>query len=369
MIRRLLYLNGIAILGAVIYHANGWGYTALFWWTDRYAPVNVPNFDQLGTLSYYGLRLTEQLVIFVIPAFLFVSGFFIAFATGRSQQTVSWHIVGVRIKNLVIPYLVWSIAIIALDMAQGAAYSPEQILRKLVVGGAAPPYYYVPLLCQMYLLAPFLVPLARHRWQLLLLVAALLQLTTVALRYVSILDLDIIIFGRVMWLTQSWLFPGHIFWFTFGVVTGFHLPVFKQRLAQVKWWLLAAVVITFLAGLVEWELLLAWSGQDWIAARETMVDNFYSMAVLLSFVAFEQLSLPLYKQIGDLGSKSFGIYLSHTFVLEYTARGVYHLAPWLLGYQILFQALLIGVGVAIPLAMMSIVRRSPARRLYPYLFG
>jgi len=46
----------------------------MFWWTDRYLPVSVPNFDQFGGPSYYFYRVLEQLVIFMIPAFFFVSG-------------------------------------------------------------------------------------------------------------------------------------------------------------------------------------------------------------------------------------------------------------------------------------------------------
>ena len=53
--RRLPLLNGFAILAVVSSHATGWGYMAMVWWADRYRPVEVPNFDQLYTPSYYAL--------------------------------------------------------------------------------------------------------------------------------------------------------------------------------------------------------------------------------------------------------------------------------------------------------------------------
>ena len=62
MIRRLLLLNGLAAISAVIYHATGWGFTAMFWWTDQYLPISVPDFSQLGSVSYYALRLVEQIL-------------------------------------------------------------------------------------------------------------------------------------------------------------------------------------------------------------------------------------------------------------------------------------------------------------------
>lgn len=369
MIRRLIYLNGIAVLSAVLYHASGWGFTAMFWWTDRYLPVSVPNFDQFGSVSYYGLRMVEQLVIFAIPAFLFVSGFFIAFATGRKHHTVPRNIVGVRIKNLLIPYLIWSILIIGVELLQGRGDSALQVLKKLAFGGAAPPYYFVPLLCQLYLLAPFIVPIARNSWKRLLIVTALIQFGAVGLRYVGLLDLQSPLLQQLAGLTPTWFFPANIFWFTFGIVAGFHLTQLKGWVFQIRWGLAAGAVIFFVLGLVEWELLLNWSPLDWLPATETVIDNFYSMTVLLSFIAFESVALPFFKQIGELGPKSFGIYLVHSPVLEFSARVIYHVVPGLLAYQILFQLALVVLGLGVPLLLMALVKRSPARGLYVYLFG
>ena len=79
--------------------------------------------------------------------------------------------------------------------------------------------------------------------------------------------------------------------------------------------------------------------------------------------------MPLSPTLVDLGTTSFGIYLVHGIAMEYAARGTYHLAPWLLARTPLFLALVIGVGLAAPLALMALVKRSPARSAYPYIFG
>ena len=39
--------------------------------------------------------------------------------------------------------------------------------------------------------------------------------------------------------------------------------------------------------------------------------------------------------------------------MEYFSRGLYHLAPWILGRQILFQPMLIVLGLAVPLVLMG----------------
>jgi hypothetical protein len=69
MIRRLLYLNGLAVLGVILFHASGMGFVAMFAWTHRYLPVTAPNYDQMGSAAYYGLRVIEAIVTFSIPAF------------------------------------------------------------------------------------------------------------------------------------------------------------------------------------------------------------------------------------------------------------------------------------------------------------
>jgi hypothetical protein len=93
----------------------------------------------------------------------------------------------------------------------------------------------------------------------------------------------------------------------------------------------------FVTGVVEWELLLRWSGQDWIGPRETMIDQLYAVAFLLTYISFERARLPFAKQIEYLGARSYGIYLTHSPVLEYTARITYHVLPAIFAYQIIFQ--------------------------------
>ncbi len=369
MVRRLLLLNGLAVIGAVLYHASGWGFTAMFWWTDRYLPVSVPDFGQMGSLAYYLLRLVEQLVIFSIPAFLFVSGFFIAFAAGRDQKTVGWHLVGTRIKNIVIPYLLWSSFIIIAYVIQGQNYTLAHLLQELIFGKAAPPYYYVPLIIQLYLLAPFLIKGFKSRPWLIVLITAGLQLSIQTLKYLNLLGVEFAAAKPVSILTASWFFPGHIFWFVFGIIIKFNLATIKSWLTRFKWIWLSAFILLIPIGMWEWEAILQHSAQDWLAPQPTILDELYSLMFLLCFLAFDRFPISPSKPINEIGTKSYGIYLIHSPVLEYASRGIYHLAPWILGLQFLYQPILVALGIGIPFLMMKIVERTPARRFYTYLFG
>jgi surface polysaccharide O-acyltransferase-like enzyme len=370
MIRRLLQLNGISILGVILFHAAGWGFVAMFAWSARYSASVGPGYDPTGSVAYFALRLMEQLAVFSIPAFLFVSGYFVAFATGRTQRTVGWNVIGARIKGLLIPYLIWSTLLFALAALQGQVYRPTQYLVGFLTGQANPAYYYVPLLIQFYLLAPLLVPLARNHWRLLLLVAALIQLAVQLLYFPTLYNLATpAALEPFVDAFPKWLFPVRIFWFSLGIVAGFHLAELKALLARIKWPALVMAIALIPLGMVEWETILRLSSQPLLAHRETLLDSVYSLAVLMAFLAFDKTALPLAKRLEDLGSKSFGIYLVHSPVMEFTARGLYHLAPWVLAYQILFQPLIIIAGLGIPLLLMALVDRSPARKFYKYLFG
>ena len=369
MVRRFLILNGLAVISVILYHATGWGYTAMFWWTDRYLPVNVPNFDQMGSLSYYGLRLIEQLFIYGIPAFIFVSGFFIAVATRRDRKTIDWQIVFSRIKNLVIPFLIWSVLILAVNWLQGERYSPVELLTTIILGRTAPPYYYVPLLIQLLLISPFLVPIARSRPMLLMVATGAVTIFLLILRYPLILGKTIPALGPFSLLNRSWFFTTYLFWFSFGIVAGFHLQNLKLKLNPVRNLFPVLLVIFFLLGVVEWEYLLRLSGQDWIGPRETLIDQLYSGAFILSFLLFEKFTPPFAAQLTDLGSKSFGIYLTHSPVLEYSARFIYHILPAILAYQAIFQPVIIVLGFGVPLTVMAIFNRTPARVFYKYVFG
>lgn len=369
MLRRLLLLNGMAILGVILFHTAGWGFTAMFAWTHRYLPVTAPNFDQVGTLSYYLLRAIEQLMVFSIPSFLFVSGIFVAIATGRSRKSASWSTMGARIRDLIIPYLLWSILLITLSFVQSGALTPRTALVDLLTGGANPAYYYVPLLIQFYLLAPIITRFARKSWLPLLIVAGAMQLAVQLLYYPALLNLDAGIVQPLVDATPKWFFPARIFWFTLGIVAGFHMKAFEQFIRRIRWWVLGLMLVLFPLGILEWEIMQDLSGQPWLAHRETILDSVFAVAVIFSFLGFNKVSIPYSAQLNNLGSRSFGIYLIHSPIMQYTSRIVYHVAPWILASQLLLQPLLIVVGLGIPLLLMVVVSRSPVRAYYRYSFG
>lgn len=369
MAKRLLLLNGVAIVCVILFHATGFGFTAMFAWAHRYREVSSPNFDAVGTGAYYAFRLIEQFVVFAIPAFLFVSGYFVSVLTGRSGSTINPRAIGARIRALIVPYLFWSAVVIVALALQGRVFGGGQYARMLLTGSTDPNYYYVPLLIQLYLVAPLIVFLARRHWKPLLAITACLQLSVYLLQYAIVLDVRDPAIRAAATMLPKWFFLAHLFWFSAGVVAGFQQQVFKTVLERSRGWLVPALGVLFVLGVIEWELLLNWSGSPWRENRATLIDGLYAATMILSFLAVANLRLPFPNTLVALGTQSFGIYLVHGIVMEYFSRGLYHFAPWILGQQWLFQPMLIALGLSVPLLLMWAVRRSPSRGLYSYVFG
>jgi fucose 4-O-acetylase-like acetyltransferase len=168
------------------------------------------------------MRAVEQIIIPGVPAFLFVAGVFAAFASGKLPGWQGWRWIPRRLVALLIPYLIWSLVTIASDYALGERASATALFRLLLVGGTAPGFYFIPLLCQLYLLSPLIVPLARRHWRALLLASALIQIVAQSARYAAHLHLVFPGSSLLAWFAPSWFFPSNLFWFAFGVVLGFH---------------------------------------------------------------------------------------------------------------------------------------------------
>ena len=207
MVKKFLYLNGLAILAVIIFHASGWGFTAMFSWSHRYLPTQINPYSQIGTLSYYALRLIEQLVVFSIPAFLFVSGFFVAFTTPSKSKTLPWKIVLKRIKFLYIPFFIWTSFVLVTNLVQGKIPGIFDLLKYYLVGSITPAYYFIILLIQYYLLSPILVPLAKNHWKKLFFVTGVLQILLLSLEYFIVLFPDSMLVSTIVNFFPKWFFP------------------------------------------------------------------------------------------------------------------------------------------------------------------
>jgi probable poly-beta-1,6-N-acetyl-D-glucosamine export protein len=357
MTKRLLLLNGLAVLMVPLHHATAFGLQAMFEWTYRYQSVTVPNYDQLGSLAYIITMAIRQLDAFAIPAFLFVSGFFLAFiARGKELK---FSAITPRIKVLLIPLFIWlAIRFIVLRRPPGSIY---EVLDT---------YYYLVLLIQYYVLALLIVPAAKKNWKLVLLVTFLIQIIAESPLYFRTIGIEFSGLSYIGLLTPRWFFPSRIFYFSLGVVAGLHLPLFKTWVEKYKWVLLGTLIASAILSFVEYSYLGSLSEKTWIGANNPgFARLIYATTFSLCFLGFSEVTLPFSKGIEYLGSRSLGIYLVNVPVMYILAVFLFQFTPQVLGIQWVYQPLLVIVGIGVPVLLMEIVRRSPLRKGYRYLFG
>ncbi len=356
--KRLLWFNGIAIIVVAIQHAASYTLQAMFLWTDRYMPVTVPNYDQIGSPTYYFLMVIRLLFTFAGPVFFFISGYFVGTLAKGSRSSVSWDMVSSRIKLLLGPLVLWTA--IRYILLRRPPTSIDDLLT---------PYHWIPLLMQFYLLAPFIVRAAKRNWVLLLLAIAVLGWSGSLLEYLAQ-------FGwgpaqQLQTMMPNWIvlfnFP---FWFPFGVVVGLNWIQFKERLVRYRRHLLIGTIILSVLVLVEYAIVDRLTGPEWLGAGFGGFTKLpYSLFIITTFLGYEKVRLPLLDQISLIGTRSLGIYLGNIPSIYVVAVLMYRLTPWLLGYQLVYFSILTVVGLAIPWLLMEAVRRSPVRHRYRVLFG
>ena len=367
MIRRLFLLNGLSIFAVVCNHAGYLGFLAMFWWIDLYRPVvSVPNFDQIGSLSYYVLLVIRQLAVFCVPAFLFTTGFFIAYTARGNQSQLTWKVILRRLVFLLIPYLLWSLVWFAFDFSRGTVYPPIEYIKRLILGEANDTYFYVIALSLLYLLSPLLVPLVKNKWKWALIGSSGLLIFSLGLKYENTFGMSIT--SPLHFLYSNWFVTLWLLYFVLGVIVSFFQREFTSFILKFKWVLLATTVITALLSLIEADRGFRLLKQDWFGPS-TITSSFYVISFILCFLAFQEVKIPLSNFFNLLGHNIYGIYLTHWIVMEVTAWFLLNTAPKVLASEFILQSILILLGVGLPLIFISMMAKTPARRFYRFVFG
>lgn len=367
MYRKLLALNGMAILAVVLNHAAGEGFTAMFWWAHRYRLVVSPNYDMLGSPTYYALTLLQQITMFSVPAFLFISGYFVAYAAKSRYPGLSWRVVRTRIYRLLWPYIIWSILIFVWNaLINGEVFSPLEYARRLTFGGATGAYFFIPLLCQYYLVSPWLVRIAKNRpgWLLFLVIA--LQVLSISLFYLKVRGF--VISGSI--IKSAWLFISNALYFTSGLVICLRTNEIIMRIKRFKKVLIGCTLLFAVASIVENEIInqlsssLAYSGSPM-----KFTSALFGLSFILTYISFDATENRSARYLTTIGTLSYGIYLVHPELIILLSRIIYHLAPYLLSLQLFFATILFVLGMGISILVVEGVRRSSFRRAYRYIFG
>ena len=127
------FLRGLAILMVIGIHT----YT-------------VRPFGGMGNILLIGIR---EAINFAVPLFLAISGFFIGKKEiANRQEYVAF--IRKQVPRVYLPMLVWSLPVVFLWIYKGQ--NVLMALGKEMLGMAFGPYYFIPLIIQLYLLHPLI---------------------------------------------------------------------------------------------------------------------------------------------------------------------------------------------------------------------
>lgn len=373
--RRLLLANGLGILAVVSHHAAAWVFLAMFWWADSFRTVAaLPDLSELGSPSYYILLAVNVLTRFSVPTFVFVSGFFTAYAVqGSGQLWRNWRFIFSRLVWLLFPYVIWSLAIFIVRWLESCeeichAEPLTSYAQKLLLGDATGAYYYVFVLATLMLSAPLLSSAARARWRQLLVLSWLIMFAVRSLPYLSVLTGTALLADAPAPLLQICVL---MFYFALGLVYRTHMGELKPGLERIRPYLPLLIVAFGLMSLIdsEWFSRLNMDTLSPDHSHSSLFVEGYALAIILAFVTAERIPIPGKRALMALGGAVYGVYLLHPLLPEYLARAVHRFAPSFLAYPLALQLFLVAGSIGLPLLFMSAIKHSPFKRYYRYLFG
>jgi peptidoglycan/LPS O-acetylase OafA/YrhL len=366
--RKLLILNFIAIVGTVIHHATHWVVTdLLFWWPEKFGS-NYPLDTLMGQAALILLRIIDAIAIVAVPIFVLITGYTVTkVISSQVPLTKNYQIVLSRLRNILIPYLIWSAVWIIFRIWQGETFTIPDIIALILGGKAANEYYYIRILVQMYLIAPLWLRLARKQPWLVLGIAIVINLIARAPVYLYQLS-D---FQRVWWLSMfiNWQAPTYLIWFTCGLIFGFHLDVIYAWIQAHRAQLFTTTALALVVVVIEVSWFSGQLGKPWMYSNSLLSSQIFSILLAACLVSLKLGKLPYQKYLMRLGTQSLGIYLIHSLILTLFAKGVFHVFPALLSQPYLFFFVLVLMGVGIPLAIMKLADITPMKRFSYVFFG
>ncbi len=354
LMKRLAWLGAASIVAVVINHAVQWGLTLMRWGGGPALDTDLP------PLMYYTLISLERLATFCVPAFLFISGFFLAFVARGPGAEIGRRVLQPRLFDLAVPYLIWSLVMFAIDAVWGIVFTPRQYLWKLLHGGALGPYFFVPVVAQVYLLSPWLLRALKTRPRATVGVALALQAGVGLVVYSGVLGTS-----RALWyLALPW-----VGFFVLGMAASLQLDALKGLLARQRPLVFAAALSLGVLAIVEADIGYRLTGNtSWRDTAFTWIGSLYSLAVIAAVLAGEG-RLPFARAAQYLSTRTYGIYLTHALVLTVLGSLFAQAVPGLLAQGWWVWLPLAAAALGLPLLVMHLVARLRRPRLYRTVFG
>ncbi|MFI5394398.1 MAG: acyltransferase [Candidatus Binatia bacterium] len=288
-------LRGQAIVAVVTLHAG----------TRFYVAADSASVDGLFAIA---LRC---IAIIGVPVFLMLSAatLTLAYPTAIHSPAALARFFTRRLRRVVVPYVSWSLLLLVISGA--SAWSLGGVARALATGSASYQYYFVPLICQFYLLFPLFQPLFRlsDRRAVALLLAAASMVTT------------------MLWWRYRPAYFWEPFWLSAWLVYPFVGGLLAARLAAARTLARRRSRVWLVATGAAWLVLLALSSDQSVREHTVFAPTMYQpLVVALSLAAAALLfgidthatihARGIAHMFREIGQHSYGIFLVHALALR-----------------------------------------------------
>jgi len=331
--------RGLAIIAVVATHVTWSGYP----W--RYSPT--------GSWNFFFLVAYRQLLNFAVPAFLFISGYWLSKRPIKSLKDYKTFLTK-RLIRILIPYLFWSFILLGYAVVKTYDINVHQIIFKLLTGGASGGYFFIIMIAQLYLITPLLQHINRKRYGLIL--VFMLNMVSLSALYLSR------VYHIIGHIPASLPFYSWIIFYEIGLLIGNRdnkiLAPKNTRL-----FILPAILVTLLISELEGMILLLKYENLSFAVTPVKYSSFlYSVCIILGFLFVRERFKHWPKLLVTLGNYSFGIYLIHMPVLDRVVS-VVKKSNVIYSFQPLYQFIVVLIAISICFVLIS-----TARKLLPQSF-
>ncbi len=308
-----------------------------------------------GSLQYFIIFAPWKLFQFVVQGFVFLSGVKL-FIKDRSCDGIGGFYLG-RLKRVVLPYVIWVVIYYAYFALVGWINTDVgEFFHYLITGDISAQFYFVIIICQMYLITPVISKLLKKTDSFTPVIYSLfisLMLGQYMPQLVALFE------PEYYFAYNDRLFTTYLFYFVAGAVVGKNYEKVKKALLSAK---ISVFVMfgVFAAANLTLSYLTS-SGRIYIGWLETLHFAYSVSAVLAFFTAFAWVAdkcADTPKAVKALDSSSYMLYLSHVLVLFIVRRHLDRFGVNDIGVRLLVSTALMAVFVLVSVPVWETLKKA-----------
>jgi surface polysaccharide O-acyltransferase-like enzyme len=300
----------------------------------------------MGGWSLFFVVTYRQLLNFAVPAFIFISGYWLSKKPINSLEDYRVFLMK-RFSRVLIPYLFWSVILLGYAAIREHKFDIYQMIFKLLTGRATTIYFFIMVISQLYIITPLLQYINRKRYGLIL---------VIILNVISLLSAYL---GRLYfnyWTPVSSAFYSWIIFYEIGLLVG-SSDSKKFAAKKVRFFILPAILVCLLISGLEASILLSRCDNQYFAIAPVKYSSFlYSVCIIIAFLHIRKRLSPRPKFLAALGYYSFGIYLIHIPILNQVANLIQK-SSTIYSFQSLYQLTVVLITIAICFILIGVTRK------------